>query len=310
MAEFNREVRDSMFKYMYSFEEYRRDLVVGLLGESFSNQEIIPVTLEKVFAPDVQNDLGLQVGNVVILLVEAQSTSPTNIALRMLEYTSRTLMSYIAGDKSMNLYGERKISLPCVRLYTVYTGGKSVDRQYFLRDHFVAPSDIDAVVHVLTRDSKNLPSSLFEYIQFSRKVNQLVNAGVKGEEFIDSLLDYCLSENILADLIQLHLEEVKDKMSYEEMRALQREKDRYDWQLEGREQGIVEGRKQGLTEGREQGMAEGRAQGLTEGREQNMLENIRALMDTLQVSEAEARKLLKLPLKGFNGITLGKMQLD
>ena len=60
-------------------------------------------------------------------------------------------------------------------------------------------------------------------------------------------------------------------MSAEERRELQRQKDRYDWIQEGRNEGSVEGRRDGLTEA------------------------LHNLMENLHMSENEARKALGLP---------------
>ena len=267
----DRVIHDSMFKFMYSYDAYQRDLIVVLCGERYKDKEITSITLAPVFSQDVQNDLGLLVDDVLLLLVEAQSTVPTNIAIRMLEYVTRTLMSRIDADTTANLYGARRISLPSVRLYVVYTGEKPVPRSYRLLDNFTGPSDIDVIVHVLSRDTPKLPHSVIEYIIFSNKVTELVNKGVRGTNFVSELLQYCRTNNILTNFLKYCLEEVKAMMSAEERRELQRQKDRYDWIQEGRNEGSVEGRRDGLTEA------------------------LHNLMENLHMSENEARKALGLP---------------
>lgn len=255
----NRKVRDSMFRYMYSFDEYRRDLVVGLLSSKYATSVIEPVTLESVFATDIQNDLGLLVDDSFLLLSEAQSTVPANIAVRMLEYLSRTTENYVNSRREFNVYSTTKIALPTPRLFAVYTGDAGVPSLYRLSEHFQSKGDVELQVHILTETTPGIPKSVREYIMFSKAVNALVTDSIKGSAFVNELIKFCMETGILKDLVLNHLEEVKFIMSVEERIALQREKDRYTWKQEG------------------------------------LMDAVKRLMSNLGVTEQKAREMLGLP---------------
>lgn len=55
-------------------------------------------------------------------------------------------------------------------------------------------------------------------------------------------------------------------------------------------------REEGRIAGRAEGRAEGRAKGRSEGRSEERLNNIKSLMDTMQVSAEQAMNLLKIPV--------------
>ena len=86
MAEMKRSVKDSVFTYLFKQPEYTRQLYLALHPEDTDVKEsdFKLVTLENVLTTGFYNDLGIQVRNRLILLVEAQSTFSVNIALRML----------------------------------------------------------------------------------------------------------------------------------------------------------------------------------------------------------------------------------
>ena len=113
MAEMKRSVKDSVFTYLFKQPEYTRQLYLALHPEDTDVKEsdFKLVTLENVLTTGFYNDLGIQVRNRLILLVEAQSTFSVNIALRMLLYLAGTYKEYIEEQK-LDLYG----SHPSLRL--------------------------------------------------------------------------------------------------------------------------------------------------------------------------------------------------
>ncbi len=62
------------------------------------------VTLENVLTTGMYNDVGIQVRDILILLVEAQSVFSINTALRMLLYLATTYKEYVE-ERKLNLYG-------------------------------------------------------------------------------------------------------------------------------------------------------------------------------------------------------------
>ena len=113
MAEMKRSVKDSVFTYLFKQPEYTRQLYLALHPEDADVKEsdFKLVTLENVLTTGFYNDLGIQVRNRLILLVEAQSTFSVNIALRMLLYLAGTYKEYIEEQK-LDLYGSHPVEIP------------------------------------------------------------------------------------------------------------------------------------------------------------------------------------------------------
>lgn len=79
------------------------------------------VTLEHVLTNGITNDLGFQVRDKLILLLEAQSKFSVNIALRMLLYLATTYKEYVDEHK-LDLYGSKPVFIPRSELYMIYAG--------------------------------------------------------------------------------------------------------------------------------------------------------------------------------------------
>ena len=86
------------------------------------------VTLAHVLTNGITNDLGFQVRDKLILLVEAQSKFSVNIALRMLLYLAATYKEYV-DEQKLNLYGSKPVSIPRPELYMVHTGAPAICRR-------------------------------------------------------------------------------------------------------------------------------------------------------------------------------------
>ena len=97
MPELKRAVKDSVFTYLFSQPEYARELYLELHPEDtdVTTEDFKLVTFENVLAIGQYNDLGLQVRDRLILLVEAQSTYSVNIPLRMLMYLANTYKDFV-----------------------------------------------------------------------------------------------------------------------------------------------------------------------------------------------------------------------
>ena len=88
MAEMKRNFKDSVFTYLFSEPKYTRELYLYLHPEdqNVTEDECRLITTENILAIGEYNDLGIQVRDKLILLVEAQSTLSPNMPLRMLMY--------------------------------------------------------------------------------------------------------------------------------------------------------------------------------------------------------------------------------
>ena len=92
MSDMRYAVKDSVFTYLFKQPEYTRLLYLALHPEDtdVTEDDCKLVTLENILTTGLYNDLGIQIRDKLILLVEAQSTFSVNIALRMLLYLAAT----------------------------------------------------------------------------------------------------------------------------------------------------------------------------------------------------------------------------
>ena len=105
MAEMKYTAKDSVFSFVFRQPENTRQLYLALHPEDtdVTEADCKLVTLEHVLTNGITNDLGFQVRDKLILLVEAQSKFSVNIALRMLLYLAATYKEYV-DDHKLDLY--------------------------------------------------------------------------------------------------------------------------------------------------------------------------------------------------------------
>ena len=156
MAEPKRTIKDSIFTFLFGEPEYTMELYQALHPEdtTVKDSDVKLVTLQNVLANGLYNDLGFQVRDKLILLVEAQSTFSENIPLRMLLYLAATYKDYVEEHK-LSLYREKKVSTPRPELYVVYTGDKKhVPDELKLSSLFEGDGSVELSVKVLRDDGK------------------------------------------------------------------------------------------------------------------------------------------------------------
>lgn len=113
VPEMRRNYKDSVFTCLFSDPRYMRELYLYLHPEDadVTEDEFQLVTTENVLAIGQYNDLGIQVRDKLILLVEAQSVFSPNIPLRLLMYLVATYKEYIAAHE-LSLYSTKAVAIP------------------------------------------------------------------------------------------------------------------------------------------------------------------------------------------------------
>ena len=250
MPEPKRDIKDSVFTFLFSDIEYTKQLYLSLHPEDtdIRDEDFRLVTLENILAIGQYNDLGFQVRDKLILLVEAQSTFSPNIPLRMLMYLAKTYNEYIE-EHQLSLYREKKVSIPRPELYVIYTGEKEAPDILRLSDMYEGSGSADLTVRVL-RDGQ--PGDILsQYVDFCQVANEQVSLYGRTDEAIMSTIQLCLEQGILVPFLDSRKKEVVDIMT----RLFSQEK---AWEMElaahAREE-REEGRKEGREEGEQMGMA-------------------------------------------------------
>lgn len=270
MQEMKRTIKDSVFTLMFKDPAYAIQLYRTLHPEDTAATEADCkiVTLENILTIRQYNDLGLQIRDKLIVMVEAQSTYSPNIPLRLLMYVAETYKEY-ANEKKLDLYLGKKASIPRPELYMVYCGPKrSMPTTLHLSDLYEGQGDVDLQVTVLAR--KNDGSILDQYVRFCEICDKNRKEYGPTVEAVKEILRQCKEENILVEFLAAREKEVYDIMvtlfDQERVQAIHE----YNVAKDARAEGHHEGRREGRREGREEGRSEGREDG------------IRALISTLK----------------------------
>ena len=212
MAEMKRSVKDSVFTYLFKQPEYTRQLYLALHPEDTDVKEsdFKLVTLENVLTTGFYNDLGIQVRNQLILLVEAQSTFSVNIALRMLLYLAGTYKEYIEEQK-LDLYGSHPVEIPRPELYVVYTGDrKEIPETLRLSDLYRGAGNAEVEVKVLRDDGTG--DILDQYVRFCKIADEQREKYGLTQQAIDETIRICIAENVLAPFLASRQKEVLEIM--------------------------------------------------------------------------------------------------
>ena len=212
MAEMKRSVKDSVFTYLFKQPEYTRQLYLALHPEDTDVKEsdFKLVTLENVLTTGFYNDLGIQVRNRLILLVEAQSTFSVNIALRMLLYLAGTYKEYIEEQK-LDLYGSHPVEIPRPELYVVYTGDrKEIPETLRLSDLYRGAGNAEVEVKVLRDDGTG--DILDQYVRFCKIADEQREKYGLTQQAIDETIRICIAENVLAPFLASRQKEVLEIM--------------------------------------------------------------------------------------------------
>lgn len=213
MPDMKRNIKDSVFTYLFSQLEYTRELYLTLHPEDqdVSESDLKIVTLENILSIGQYNDLGIQVRDKLIFLVEAQSTFSSNIVLRLLMYLGETYKEYVEEHK-ISLYSPTKASIPRPELYMVYTGDRGdVPDTLRLSDLYEGPGSVEVEVKVLREDHSG--SILDQYIDFCEICNEQVKRYGRTQQAIDETIRLCLGHGILAPFLGSRQKEVLDIMT-------------------------------------------------------------------------------------------------
>ena len=308
----NREVRNSVFLDLFQRKKYLLQLYRTLHPEdsTVTEEDLNVITLSNILVRDIYNDLGFSVGNRLIILMEAQTQWSENIVLRQLFYIVQTLRNWIE-DHDISMYGTRRITLPKMEAYVIYTGARmDLPEQLSLRDLYGEQTDLDIRVRIL-RYEEGEQDIISQYIRFCRILTLQVRKYRVSLKAIESTIAICENENVLREYLKEHEREVRDMIWTEPVfdeeimnRALRNnpdpiedliEEERAIYRMMGREDGRAEGRAEGLAEGREEGLAEGREEGRAEGHKEGIAEGI-----TEGIAQRNRELVLRQAAKGLS----------
>nr|CRY97814.1 hypothetical protein [uncultured prokaryote] len=197
MAEMKYTSKDSVFSFIFKQPENTRQLYLALHPEDadVTEADCKLVTLEHVLTNGITNDLGFQVRDKLILLVEAQSKFSVNIALRMLLYLAATYKEYV-DEQKLDLYGSKPVSIPRPELYMIYAGApRQMPEALRLSDMYDGPGSAEIEIKVLRNmGAGNIVDQYIRFCEISDAQRKQYGYTMKAAE---ETLRICVEENIL-----------------------------------------------------------------------------------------------------------------
>jgi len=309
----NRNHKDSVFSFLFSNPDILRELYSAIEGVAIPPD--IPVdinTLSGVLFMKQINDISFLIDNRLVVLIEHQSAINENIPLRLLEYIGRIYEKIIDMEKK---YQKSLVKIPRPEFIVLYNGVDPYPdyTELKLSEAFMdieglklAGNDkmpLELIVQVYNINHGHNPEilkrceTLDNYSIFVEKIREYRTKGLKLEELISPVIEYCIKNNILKKFLEENSSEVRNMIFGEYDRDMDIAVNR----REAREEGLQEGRKEGREEGLKSGIKKGREEGREEGIEQekliiakNLLEKGASLEFVQEITGLSSEKIQKL----------------
>ena len=251
--------KDRLFQRVFADKRDLLDLYNAINRTDYTNPDELEITtLEDVIYLSMKNDMSFIISST-LNLYEHQSTFNPNMPIRGLMYFARLYEAYIKKH-GLNIYGGSPVKLPRPQFIIFYNGRNEYPDEMVLKlsDAFVPKTPDEAVLECRAtmlninygHNSALLDSCrrLHDYSYFIAKVNEYINSGYTTEDAIGRAIDYCIENDILADILIKCKSEVTDMLLTEFDEKLYK-KTIY---REGYEDGVNKGFERGISEAREQ----------------------------------------------------------
>ena len=187
------------------------------------------LTIDNVLFSGMHNDLAFMLGDIVVVLVEHQSTLNPNMPLRMLIYYSDILKTLCDNE---TIYHRRIVPIPVPSFYVLYNGIEPCGEREVMRlsDLYVARRDtyqleLDVTLlninHGVNDDVVRVCAELYGYAEFIETVRRFERDG--GDAVANDLttaltlaVKYCIENgNPLADYLRKNEAEVVKMLTNE-----------------------------------------------------------------------------------------------
>ncbi len=201
--------KDSVFTHLFGEPEYRFQLFQTLHPElkDVTMSDIIPLTSSNILLDQPYNDLGFLVGNILIILVEAQSTWSINILIRLILYVAQKYNDLI-NAQGWNVYGTKALELPEPEFYVIYTGDRKErpEEINFSRAFFGGRKvGLDATAKVIYGGQDDIIS---QYVTFCHVLDEQYRKFGRTAEAVREAIRICKDMNVLKKYLEEREKEV------------------------------------------------------------------------------------------------------
>ena len=302
----NREYKSDVISMMLQIPEYALDVYNAMNDSAYTDPDMIQIMrLENGISLSVRNDASFFISNY-LNLYEHQSTYSPNAPLRFLIYLT-SLLKKMIGKR--DLYGRKRVQIATPHFAVLYNGTEKRPEKEVLKlsDAFINQTDtpeIELTVTVyninpdnntqLLAKSKVLSGYMIfvnrvrEILEYQNKIAQNASEYDEAayeedlETAINEAIDYCIEHHIMETFFRKNRSEVTKSMVLDYTWERREELIRAEEYEDGKRDGYVEGEKCGRAEGEKLGV---------EATQKKLLQT---LMETQEITEAEARKMLNL----------------
>ncbi len=285
----NRKIRDTVFCHFMSNESHPLSLCNALNDSDFDESSDITInTLEGSFFSNIKNDISFLLDNLMVVLIEHQTTINPNMPLRFLSYVDELYTRYTSASHK-EIYGCKLIKIPAPEFYVFYDGNDtSFERQTLkLSNAFETQSDkLELTVHVynladgMNEELKRKCLPIGEYSFFSNAYKHFRQQKLEVDHAVDAAVKYCLENNVMVDYLKNNQKEVIDMFGFE-------------WNEKEAQEALIK-----TGEAREK--LEGKREGLLEGKTKATTLNIKNLMKNMHLSPEDAMKALGIAPSEFS----------
>lgn len=209
-----RTAKDTVFTSLFRDKEYLLQLYQALHPEDreTTQEDLTIVTLENIMAGGIYNDLGFQLKEKLIFLIEAQSTWTMNILVRVFMYIAKSYQDYIYRT-AQNIYGSKKVTLPKPEIYVIYTGSRKtrLESISFAEEFF--PEEeccLDIKINMIYDGKKG--DIINQYVTFTKIFDEQVKKYGLVEEAVRETIRICRNRNVLKKYLEGRESEVVDIM--------------------------------------------------------------------------------------------------
>lgn len=242
MSNVKRNLKDSIFTFLFRQPEYTRQLYLALHPEDtgVTEADCKLVILESVLPNGQYNDLCLQVNDRILLLVQAKNLFSENITLRMLLYLSETYKRHINENK-LDLYSTKAVKIPKPELYVVFTGDRENAPETLSLSSLYGGGGC-AEIKVTVRRDTGSSDILDQYVRFCRIADEQREKHGRSQLAIEETIRICTEQGVLAEFLRARKKEVQDIMVtlFDQEKVM--EFHDYNLAKEARAEGYAEGR--------------------------------------------------------------------
>ncbi len=206
--------KDSVFTSLFREPKYLLQLYQALHPEDHEATEdsIKNVTITNVLLDQYYNDVGFQIGEKIVILVEQQSSWSINIVVRCLLYLAQTYQEYFESTKQ-NVYGSKKLELPKPEMYVIFTGSRKTKPEYlYLSKEFFDGDDsvLDVKIKMIYDGKEG--DIINQYVTFTKIYNEQVKLHGRTREAVLETIRICKDQNVLSEYLSGREKEVVDIM--------------------------------------------------------------------------------------------------